>query len=72
MKIFADNLGSILGCIGYPAGHLFHVEQAVLPLIQGKNMVPFPLDCVDHEAEIWSRLVARLGLELGEINASPV
>ena len=48
---------------------LFHVEQAVLPVVQGEYFIPRSLDCINHKAEVWGWIVPMLWLKFVKIDA---
>src|SRR4030095_14255573 len=66
MEICANYIVRFWGCIGEPAGELFHVEHSGLIKIQGERFVLLPDYPLQERKTRW-RLVPLLPLQRGEI-----
>jgi hypothetical protein len=58
MKISANNLMRPLGSMGYPAGHLFHVELSSANAVQRKDVCSTVADFLSIKGESRRWLVA--------------
>lgn len=61
MEVIFDDLGGYFARVGDPAGCLFHVEQAIFPVVQVIGVVITLFNGVDHEAKVWRWGVSVLG-----------
>ena len=72
MEVLPDEfVGARVG-VAAPTGHLFHVEHAIPPFIQGKDLITAPPDFFGQMGEGARRKVAVLAFTLCKVNGAAV